>query len=318
MFYKKNTFSTHVAFFPLWFALGPLLAPQAESQKTPQKCVLRNYGGLLVASFAGPVFNALRFHRFLQTFHFPFWFLVDFLQFLRKVLPAYVRSTFLRVTLRHLHQNEGLEPNETCQKPCLLRFISLCVASRILKIPHKNVYGEDSVCFFVLHLMLSFHFFKNLLQLHCNFRFFFQLRCLFLGFCLILQLVLTFVCEKMLPALVAEHYFGISLTALRLNKSKFSIDLAPKFHLKRLLGRTLASPILIASAERAEKTVVPGPCCEFASTTQAALCVFWDFFMLKGFLISCVYKNVLLAAAGNTFLETDSEQSTFKDPRVRA
>ena len=68
---------------------------------------------------------------------------------------------------------------------------------------------------------------------------------------------LTFDCEKMLPALVAEHYFGISLTALRLNKSTFSIDLAPKFHLKRLLGRTLASPILIASAERAEKTVVP-------------------------------------------------------------
>ena len=105
----------------------------------------------------------------------------------------------------------------------------------------------------------------------------------------------------MLPALVAEHYFGISLTALRLNKSTFPIDLVPKSHLKRLLGRTLASPILIASAERAEKTVVPGPCCEFASTTQAALCFVGGFCMLKGFLISCVYKIVLPAAAKNTF-----------------
>ena len=71
---------------------------------------------------------------------------------------------------------------------------------------------------------------------------------------MILQLVLTFVSEKMLPAFVAEHYFGISLTALQLTKINISIDSALKFHLKRLLGRTLASPILIASAERAEKT----------------------------------------------------------------
>ena len=87
----------------------------------------------------------------------------------------------------------------------------------------------------------------------------------------------------MLPALVAEHYFGISLTTLRHNKINMTIDLALKFHLKRLLGGTLASPILIASAERAEKTVVPGPCCEFASTTQAALCFFGIFLCSEAF-----------------------------------
>ena len=80
------------------------------------------------------------------------------------MLPAYVGSTFLGVTLRHLPQNEGLEPNENYKETRFLHFFALCVASRILKIPHKNVDGEDKfffcssiLCFALIPLQISFN-----------------------------------------------------------------------------------------------------------------------------------------------------------------